>query len=70
MPVLWEVLGTLSLLDLLLKIEVLFLIVACVSLTLGSIPGVAYESKYHKSLYIGSESAAEYLVLWVQAYCK
>ena len=41
---------------------------AGVSLMLGSIPGAAYKSKYHKSLYTGAGSAAGWLVQ-VQAYC-
>ena len=53
--------------------EVLFQIVsyigAGVSLMLGSIPGAAYKSKYHKSLYTGAGGATGRLV-WFQAYCN
>ena len=52
--------------------EVLFQIVsyigAGVSLMLGSIPGAAYKSQYHKGSHTGAGSAAGWLVQ-VQAYC-
>ena len=56
-----EVLG-LKLYSTLLKMKVFFQMVsyigAGIPLMLGSIPGTAYKSKYHKSLYTGVESAA------------
>ena len=51
----------------LLKIEVLFLIDADVSLMLRLTPGAAYKSRYHTSLYTYAGSAADWLI-WVKAH--
>ena len=48
--------------------QVVSYIGAGVSLMLGSIPGAAYEGKYHKSLYIGIGIAIGWL-FGVQAHC-